>query len=80
MQHLLDIGVVRRQTWSPQMYALALEQGEDPNDPSSILFGGTPSGLTATVPVEAPSGSHDVPVQLATRPENVKKRNKKDRR
>lgn len=67
MQHLLDLGVVHRQTFSSVMWQLALEQGEDPNDPASILFGGTPSDLHASS-APTPTDTGYVAAAAATRP------------
>jgi hypothetical protein len=48
MQALLDRGVLHQQRWSPTQYQLALEAGEDPHDPASILHVG-PSDADARI-------------------------------
>ena len=40
------------------MWDLAIANGEDPNDPHSILFGGTPSDTASYQEHEQP-GEHD---------------------
>src|SRR5690242_12641283 len=70
MQHLIDIGVAHKQTFSPAMWQLALEQGEDPNDPASILYGGTPSDAMYAAEVHdapASAAAHSIDGQVLTR-------------
>ncbi|MFI5399218.1 MAG: hypothetical protein ACHQ9S_27120 [Candidatus Binatia bacterium] len=54
VQHLLETGHLRMQRWDTHNWQLALEMGEDPNDPRSILHGGTPSDAASYAPAPAP--------------------------
>lgn len=54
IQNLMDGGHVHMQRWSPRMWQLALDQGEDPQDARSYLYGGTPSDAASYAPAPAP--------------------------